>query len=479
MEIIAFICTVVLCAEKNQTLHKMTSIYAEAVTSLRQGNHELARAHLLRAAQTFARRAAELVDVCPPAAESALHMARELASKRAELVHMQHQQQEQQQQPHPHQQHQAAPRPSNAELLFGPKPAAAAAAGATVRPPTTTLLTFAKLKGREAIKEQLRVHVILPAVTGRPAGDAARPKARTIVLHGPPGCGKSELACATAGEIELETGFPCLYRRIGSGDIYSTWLGSSETRMRQLFADVQAARYAVVFFDEADCLLTNRSSNAGGSSGSTQTHAGVLSEVLTGLEDARNAHAVFVFATNYVDNLDKALLSRLTLQIEVSPPDAVERQALLADTVDIGADEEKLLVRAVLESDGMSFRTLADTISKARDRAIAHMWRDDASQFVAIVDGSGLIRPFNAATDDPACILPNIHHRRDIPTDKRFYFTKPPITAVLELLTMEDEAGERRRRPAKRRGGLAAGAQRDREDQTALPPPTPLPPVGQ
>src|SRR5690606_2542374 len=73
-----------------------------------------------------------------------------------------------------------------------------------------------------------------------------------ILFYGPPGCGKTFLARATAGEIESE------FISVGIDDILDMYIGQSEKKLNLIFEKARALAPCVLFFDEIDALGANR-----------------------------------------------------------------------------------------------------------------------------------------------------------------------------------------------------------------------------
>ena len=105
----------------------------------------------------------------------------------------------------------------------------------------------------ETVKEEVRMKIIHPLAHpdlykayGKTAGGG-------ILLYGPPGCGKTHLARATAGEIKAA------FLAVGINDILDMWIGQSERNMHEIFEQARRSRPCVLFFDEVDALGANRS----------------------------------------------------------------------------------------------------------------------------------------------------------------------------------------------------------------------------
>ncbi len=182
-------------------------------------------------------------------------------------------------------------------------------------------LTFAGVGGMESVKEHIRVKIILPlthadmfAAYGKQAGGG-------ILLYGPPGCGKTYLARATAGEVQAH------FLAIGINDVLDMWLGNSERNLHAIFEQARCNRPCVVFFDEVDALGASRSD--------MRQSAGrhLVNQFLSELDGvkASNEGVLMLGATNAPWHVDSAFRrpGRFDRVIFVPPPDAVAREEIL------------------------------------------------------------------------------------------------------------------------------------------------------
>lgn len=174
----------------------------------------------------------------------------------------------------------------------------------------------------EAIKEDIRLKIIAPvehaalyAAYGKTAGGG-------ILMYGPPGCGKTHLARATAGE--MGRGF----LSVGISDVLDMWLGQSERNLRDIFDGARAHQPCVLFFDEVDALAASRA-DLRGSAGRNVVNQ-FLSE-LDGIESS-NVGVLVLAATNAPWHLDPAFRrpGRFDRVIFVPPPDRVARGSILS-----------------------------------------------------------------------------------------------------------------------------------------------------
>ena len=182
-------------------------------------------------------------------------------------------------------------------------------------------ITFEDVGGMEAVKEEIRLKIIAPvehaelyAAYGKTAGGG-------ILLFGPPGCGKTYLARAAAGQIGRG------FISVGISDVLEMWLGQSERNLRDVFDGARAHRPCVLFFDEVDALAANRT-DLRHSAGRNVVNQ-FLSE-LDGIESS-NEGVLVLGATNAPWHLDPAFRrpGRFDRVIFVPPPDAAARAAIL------------------------------------------------------------------------------------------------------------------------------------------------------
>lgn len=181
---------------------------------------------------------------------------------------------------------------------------------------------FSDVGGMEAVKEDIRLKIIYPlkhpemyAAYGKKAGGG-------ILLYGPPGCGKTLLARATAGEVQSR------FMSIGINDVLDMWIGNSEKNLHALFEQARRNRPCVLFFDEVDALGASRSDMR--RTGGRHLINQFLSE-MDGAE-ADNDGVLCLGATNAPWHLDSAFKrpGRFDRLIFVPPPDEAARAEILA-----------------------------------------------------------------------------------------------------------------------------------------------------
>lgn len=143
-----------------------------------------------------------------------------------------------------------------------------------------------------------------------------------LLLYGPPGCGKTFLARAVAGELGAK------FYSVSLADVLDMWIGASERNLREVFETARANAPCVLFLDEIDAIGQKRSHLR-----SSPAMRGTVNQLLSEMDSVRsNNDGVFVLAaTNHPWDVDSALLrpGRLDRMLLVTPPDAEARASIL------------------------------------------------------------------------------------------------------------------------------------------------------
>lgn len=270
-------------------------------------------------------------------------------------------------------------------------------------------LRFADVGGMDAVKDEIRMKIILPLQKPELFQAYGKKVGGGILLYGPPGCGKTFLARATAGEVNAS------FIAVGISDVLDMWIGRSERNLHAIFENARGHRPCVLFFDEVDALGANRTDML--KTGGRHLINQFLSE-FDGVQ-ASNEGVLILAATNAPWHLDPAFRrpGRFDRILFVPPPDAAARAAILklllrdkpAESIDCeqlakkadgfsGADlkgvvdvavEEKL--RAAMRSGSiqpLSTRDLLDAIKK--HRPTARDWFETARNYALYANQSGL-----------------------------------------------------------------------------------------
>jgi cell division protease FtsH len=246
-------------------------------------------------------------------------------------------------------------------------------------------ITFKDVAGIPEVKEELKEVIDFLREPKRFTAMGAKVP-RGVLLVGPPGCGKTYISRAVAGEAKVP------FFSVSGSEFVEMFVGVGASRVRDLFD--QAKRYApaLIFIDEIDAVGRQRGAGLGGGHDEREQTLNQLLVEMDGFEP--NAGVIIIAATNRPDILDTALLrpGRFDRRVVIDMPTQMEREAILkyhgknkpmAEDVDLatvgkrtagfsGADLENLLNEAaIIATRRQKKRIEHDDIEEAIDRVIA------------------------------------------------------------------------------------------------------------
>ncbi len=229
--------------------------------------------------------------------------------------------------------------------------------------PEQRRVTFADVGGLDEIKKQIRRRILTPFQKPTLFQRFAKKAGGGVLLYGPPGCGKTLLARATAGECGAT------FFNVAVSDVLDMYIGESERKLHALFDQARRSKPAVLFFDEVEALGGKRQYNR------EATSAKLVSQFLSELDGfAQDNDGVLILAaTNVPWAVDPAFRrpGRFDRVLFVPPPDVVARRDIIAGLLAIrptsGAIDIDFIAR---NTGGFSGADLASVVETATDEAI-------------------------------------------------------------------------------------------------------------
>mgnify|MGYP006273415255 CR=1 FL=1 len=180
--------------------------------------------------------------------------------------------------------------------------------------------TFQDVAGMKNIKKEIERKIIWP-VTDPKGYEAFVGKGnRGLIMYGPPGCGKTLIAKAAAGEAN-KRGHPLSFYKVGQSDIKDKYVGRSEQKMKELFKKAAKNQPSMIFFDEIDSLAGKRDSD------NTSHNKNLANEFKADFDEIQDKTILVIGATNHPWNIDSAFIrpGRFEQFMFVPPPNLEAR----------------------------------------------------------------------------------------------------------------------------------------------------------
>lgn len=239
--------------------------------------------------------------------------------------------------------------------------------------PDSETVTFNDIGGLDDLKKTIHKKIILPY---QKPGLFERFRKRVgggVLLYGPPGCGKTLLARATAGECKAK------FFNVAISDVLDMYIGESERKLHALFEQARAQAPAVMFFDEVEALGGKRSNTR------ESTSSKLVSQFLSEMDGfTHDNHGVLILAaTNVPWSVDSAFRrpGRFDRVLFVPPPDRAARENMLQLMVKgrpLAADIDFAFLAK--HTSGFSGADLSELVETAADEAIEASISEGAEQ---------------------------------------------------------------------------------------------------
>lgn len=249
-------------------------------------------------------------------------------------------------------------------------------------------LTFADVGGLEDLKHEIHMKIIAPLENAELFKAYGKSVGGGILMYGPPGCGKTYLARATAGQTKSR------FMSIGISDVLDMWIGNSEKRLASIFDQARRNTPCVLFFDEVDALAASRSD--------MRTSGGrhLINQFLAEMDGtaSNNEGLLILAATNAPWHVDPAFRrpGRFDRILFVPPPDEPARAAILSAHLKGKPTEAIDAGKVAKKTDGFSGADLKAVVDATIEAKLAEAMKIGVPKPITTKDlltAAGTIRP--------------------------------------------------------------------------------------
>lgn len=242
-----------------------------------------------------------------------------------------------------------------------------------------SLVTFDNVGGYEDLKDIIRMKIIKPFGSQGLFSKYRKKSGGGILMFGPPGCGKTYIAKATAGECKAG------FRAVHITDILDPYLGVSAQNVKDVFAKARSVRPCVLFFDEIDTIGFNRSKLA------SEHMRPIIDQLLTEIEgiDSDTNNMLIIGATNMPWDVDPAFKrpGRFDKVIFVPPPDKKAREAILKLKMSDRPQEKQIDYNLIAEKTELySGADLENVVETATENVLSEILKSGEERPVSTKD---------------------------------------------------------------------------------------------
>lgn len=230
--------------------------------------------------------------------------------------------------------------------------------------PEDISVSWSDIAGLDSVIQELRENVVLPIRHRNLYSSSQLWKAPSgVLLHGPPGCGKTLIAKATAKEADMR------FINLDIAMLTDKWYGESQKLASAVFSLATKLQPCIIFIDEIDSFLRSRSAHDHEATAMMKTQFMMLWD---GLATTQGATIIVMGATNRPKDLDRAILRRMPAQFVIGSPDTEQRFKILQlvlESESVGADVDlNRLAKLTVNFSGSDLRELCRNASVCRLR---------------------------------------------------------------------------------------------------------------
>jgi tetratricopeptide (TPR) repeat protein len=198
-----------------------------------------------------------------------------------------------------------------------------------------------------------------------------------VLFYGPPGCGKTFIARALAKKLDYS------FFDITPSDLGSIYVHGTQGKIRELFDKAAEAAPSLIFFDELDALIPNRSET-----GVSHHYSTEVNEFLVQLNECATRQIAVVGATNFLKKVDPAARrpGRLDKNVFIGPPDIEARQEALRLFMKDRPQSKIKWFGIAQYSEGHSFAELKFVVDEAARKALSDRRPISSDDLLAVID---------------------------------------------------------------------------------------------